>query len=588
MSGVLISGGSATIRRTAMDIDVTNLLSLAVSDCTSFSNASVRLRKAIPEDEQERYEPFRIALGYDLIERGSDRRDRAGGHFGSMIATAGWQFPPPLDELATDIKSQWDEAIDDLPNPVWGARLGDLLWTTKTTPKAYRRAQRAVSDYLTLSRQELWGPMERVRCATRALELTWELNDPKRRVTAAACILALVDEDLASDSGGPGVTLRLIESLRDPGADITSDQLAELLDRASERYGNDPWIAESIDDVRAEIRPEEQAVVREAQVRRWRDRARDADGLLKAMWLERALDIARRHGLSELADELRVELQGLEPDDLDLKEFTAEVSIPTAEIDAFIQGLVGDDDIDHALSRLGSYPPPGGSREQLRTDVGKLMADHPIQFLFTQVVIGPDAATTIFRADDEAKTLRLALGRQRAQYATFWGHFTADALTEMGERYGPLPPERLTTVFLTPLVDVEIAERLSRALQLFWDGYYDECALVVLPRIEAVIRNLARNLGIPIVHEPYAGRDIGGLSTLGVLLADLEGAFQDDTWRAYLQDLLIDPLSMNLRNELLHGLRARASRSEAALLLHVICWLRLVRLTPREPDAATK
>ena len=533
------------------------------------------------------YEPYVIALGYSLVEYGSKRRERTGGPFGSMISGDGWQFPPPLDALPAGVVERWAEAINELDGAVWGARLGDLLWVTKTPPDAYRAAQRAFDDYGTLADTPGWSWMERVRCATRALELAWELNDQDRKEAASQRILKLADEDLASDAGGPGVTLNLLESLIDPGGSVEAALIEERLDAATERYGADPHVAEAIDDLRVVLRPGDTTAIRERQVRAWRDQAQHADGILKATWLERALDLARREGLQELADELRVELQRLHPDDLDLKTISTEFAVPTAEVEKFIAELVGDDDLNHALTRLGVQPPPGGSAQDLEIEVRKLMAQFPLQFLISGVLMGPDSATAIFRADSEEKTIRLEMGRHRQQNASVWGQFAADALNAIGERYAAQEADGLTALFTTSLIDTEIAERIGRAFELYWAGDFDEAAHVVLPRLEAIIRNLTRTVGIPIVHEPTAQRDIGGLSTLGVLLSDLDGAFADDAWRHYLRDLLVNPLSLNLRNQLLHGLQGRASRADAALLLHAACWLRLLDLGPRpqaEPE----
>lgn len=222
----------------------------------------------------------------------------------------------------------------------------------------------------------------------------------------------------------------------------------------------------------------------------------------------------------------------------------------------------------------------------MEADVLQQMQQFPLQFLFTQTVVGPGSAAAIFRADDDAKKLRLAMGRQRQQAAALWGIFAADILLAIRDRYGPFEPEQLSRLFETEIIDPEIAERLARALTLFWEQQPDEAGHILLPRVEAVVRQLVRMLGIPIVHEPTPGKEIGYVSTLGTVLSDLQGAFADEeseSWRVYLQDLLVNPLSLNLRNHVLHGLTARISMPECALLLHAICWLRLLQpVTRRE------
>jgi hypothetical protein len=65
--------------------------------------------------------------------------------------------------------------------------------------------------------------------------------------------------------------------------------------------------------------------------------------------------------------------------------------------------------------------------------------------------------------------------------------------------------------------------------------------------------------------------------TLGALLDDLEGRM-DESWRRYLLHLLADPLGLNLRNDIGHGLVGIVDRYQAALLIHATCHIAQLRL----------
>lgn len=163
-----------------------------------------------------------------------------------------------------------------------------------------------------------------------------------------------------------------------------------------------------------------------------------------------------------------------------------------------------------------------------------------------------------------------------------WGSFCKEALQRIGRR--PDRPDRadLAAFLAGALIHEEVAERLARAIELFWDDQPDESAHVIVPRLEQVIRTMARQVGLPIVREPMPGRDIGGLDTLGSILADLGQAFADEGWHAYLYNLLVDPLGMNLRNLISHGLHGRVGANEAALLIQAAVFLAGVSLIPAE------
>lgn len=129
---------------------------------------------------------------------------------------------------------------------------------------------------------------------------------------------------------------------------------------------------------------------------------------------------------------------------------------------------------------------------------------------------------------------------------------------------------------------MDVAERLARALELYWDGHPDESAHILVPRIEQVIRGLARRLGVPVYREPI-GNEPGGVETLGTLLRATGPAFANAGLHAYFVVLLVDPLGLNIRNKVAHGLVGMVQKPATALLLQVACVLSSFQLgTPAE------
>jgi hypothetical protein len=159
----------------------------------------------------------------------------------------------------------------------------------------------------------------------------------------------------------------------------------------------------------------------------------------------------------------------------------------------------------------------------------------------------------------------------------------ARALDRIGARPDRPDREALTGFFENEFIDGEPAERIARAVELYWDGQPDESAHVLVPRLEAVLREMARQVGIPVVREPLPGREIGGAEMLGALLRELQGAFADQGWHAYLLNLLADPLGLNLRNSIGHGLHGTVGHVDAALLVQAAVLLAGMSARPVEP-----
>jgi hypothetical protein len=107
---------------------------------------------------------------------------------------------------------------------------------------------------------------------------------------------------------------------------------------------------------------------------------------------------------------------------------------------------------------------------------------------------------------------------------------------------------------------------------LFARGAYDDAAHALAPRIECTIREICRRAGLVVSREPI-GPEPGGVRSLGHLLAALEGIL-DESWRRYLVNSLTEPLGVNLRNRIAHGLIGEAQAHDAALLIHVAAFLR--------------
>lgn len=240
-----------------------------------------------------------------------------------------------------------------------------------------------------------WSLMERTRCLTRALELGRAVRDADRSAAVIDQIRSFVDSDLGSDDGGPGISLRLLAAIVDLPETERPGDVDALLVRAGEVYGDDPHIADSVADLRTQLLDADgRAALRCKQVDIWRAAAQEGDGLLRVMRLERALDIARTHGLAELAEELRRELQSIGTDSLDLKKVSGKVELPRAAVDAFLTSFT-EGNWQDALSRLGAQGPPGGEPDELEEQVARDMREFPLQYLFTKAIVGPDRATAI-------------------------------------------------------------------------------------------------------------------------------------------------------------------------------------------------
>jgi len=564
----------------------------AVAEAESWEEIRVSLQAHDSDGEDVRLRPFVFAFSYRLHERFASTRERAGSPFGAMVAGEGWRFPPALADIEEADIEAWQAALATIDHPAVQARLGDLLWERRAKPNPHLAAAVAVDGLLNLAANERWRSMERVHFLSRALELATQMRDTARVSETIERLLAFAEGDLAGADGGPGLSLGALRPLVALPSGQRPDDLDAMLQRVSEKYGADPYIVTAVADLRSPLMDADaRQELRRAQVQEWRGRADEAGGMLRVHRLETALELARRYGCNVEVKELRSELGAIGVEELELKEVGAEIELPPEEVERFLASFRDAPNWQHALGLLAAQPPPGGSPDEIAAAVDRQMEEFPLQFLFGRALIGPDNATAIFRASTREEHHRLASAEQRAQHGRIWGMFCARALQRIGARDDKPSARKLAELLQGDFLDDETAERVACAIELFWEGCYDESAHVLAPRIERIMREMARQLGVPVVRAVEPGREIGGVVMLGTLLREMTPAFPDQGWHAYLLNLLADPLGLNLRNSISHGLHGRVGPVDASLLVQAALFLAGLSLgdsqeTPEPPPGA--
>ena len=541
-----------------------------------------KLRELVPDGEELTYRGLVWAFAFDLIHPAdAERRLREGSPFGAFVEFEQGRIPPRLGDVPEQDVASWREALDAIEDPKLVSRLGDLLWERRDQPRpdvAGRRASRAL---LELAGSKEWSSMAKTDGLVRALEIARELSDPDLEAQAVATLVEQADAELAASAERPGVTFNLLGALVDLPAARRPPALAGLIARSEQVYGADPYHVESAIELAVALAPvDDLPALRTRQVLLWREEGRKAAGILRPAFLERALDLATTHGLPELARELRVELQSITEEELDLKEFSAEVKVPSEEVDAFIGHFVRFDSWTDSLAAFGIHGPPGGEPEVIEERVAQMKAAHPLQFLVTRTVIDADLNVAIFHARDDAGHTRAAIAHERLFASRIWASLAVEVLERFIEKYGRPSDEDLADAFTTAIIGPATAASIAHAFSLYFKGAHDDAAHVLAPRLETVVRELARQLGLPIIREPV-GEEPGRWRSLGDLLYNaLPGRLPTPGWHGHLINLLIDPLGLNLRNVIAHGVRERIDRSDVVLLLHAACFLRLVALSP--------
>jgi hypothetical protein len=558
----------------------------AVESAAAGSESTLDLGGALrapfaPNDPPTTIAALILAFDYDAVGQSDVERRAQWGPFAPMIETTAGVYPPPLTEVPDDVWEYWADAAQTVSSSLVRARTNDLLWEGRRGTAPHEAARTAIAAYIEIASGLGPGSMEMADALTRALELARALNDPAlvETVTRAASVSAAAD--LRSPDGAPGVSLGLIESIaRLPATERPAD-LVDLLQAAWDRYFLDPWLASSIADIELSLGVDEtrRRELIDRKIDAWEQAAAAADGLVATMHLEKAIEIARRHGLTEKADELRARLQEAGRS-LDLQGTPIDVPIDVDAVQAFVESFVDTADLVQALGRFASHCPLPETRDESAEFVRRLMQEHPLQYLFTKVVLGP-GNVPMQVVTTESEHFESALTSHEATAIELWSAFAATVLDQIHERFRPSRETVREILAGRPLTAI-VAEPLSEAFELYWMGRVDAAMMTALPRVETMLRDLSQQLGLVIFAEPQADKP-GKFKVLGELLRGLVGHF-DERRRHYLLTALAQPLSYNLRNNALHGLTLVGSREQAAIALHCAALFVLFEVSAQEAD----
>jgi hypothetical protein len=552
--------------------ELSRLVDETAASATSWHILAIQLQRP-PAGPDDPFPAFVAAFHYMLYPITEESGREAWGPFAPVFEGPQGVFPPPLPKVDDRWLTLWADVAQASTSQVVRSRLHDLLWERRWGARPDRHARQAIDAYVALTGSS-WTSVDRAFGVIRALELARAVKDQERLATVLAACENGARESMIASSPEPGVALRLIRALIWLPPDLQPPSVDDLLAEAEKVYGADPYHFASIVDLKVS-RSRDAAFVRQLriqEVERWRHRAGEAAGLLRFAHLQTALETARNNGLSDLADEIRRDMQKA---DLGLKQVEAAVPISAEHVETVISTFVDTDDWRTSLRRFGVYGPPSGDVQKNIAAVEQQMRASPLQYLVTKTVLGPDNVP-IRVVSSETDHRDVALSEHEKMAISLWAVFAAEILDRIQGRHGVPDSPALTEFFTTPLMPPDLAERVGRAMLLYWQGQPDESAHVLVPRLETTIRTIARECGLATFREPQGAKP-GGARALGDLLLAMKERI-DESWRRYLWNLLCDPVGVNLRNRVAHGLLPKADKKEAALLIHAACHLSLVQV----------
>ena len=544
-----------------------------------------KFREEADDPENPMVRAVSWALGYRLL-KSSEQEARAiyGGPFAPMTEMRDpiLIFPPYLLDLPNhaEVVAAWLDVADSVQSPAVAARLCDLAWCTHIGSERYQYARRAIESYLSAVDSADTESVCLTKYLDRALDLARQIKATDLVERARDQIMVALENELRREDAysRPGIWARLLNLLVSLDPEDRPSGLREQVLGAHELVSERPDVWQALFELEEQLvrgDPEEVERIQLATAEMLVEHAlRQEHGLARARWLQDALTVAnQKRGAAATRPRILRELEQIDPDSYGLQSLAVETEVPAEEVETWLDGIVGDDDLDAALQRFAFMGgPPVGERDDVERTVDELAQEFVFKNLFGRVLLDDNGYPIRHVETDEDKR-KIDILDYDMLGVTWDAALRQVALDRIGARYSR-DGDSLRAFFETDLIDADEADAFARALESYWGDCPDEALHVALPRVEAVFRKWLGAEGGQMYLPPRGGTPgrARGLDSVLERLSELHPEIEG-WWRYFRVALTIPSPGLNLRNRYLHGLAGSATKQDAAIVLRIAAGL---------------
>lgn len=518
---------------------------------------------------------FFYAFRYMLVNKANEEYYQQFGPLAPIITYGnGVTFPPPLNSIDEKTLANWDGILNISSDALICSRLSDLLWIRRWNEKeAYKYAYLAIDAYLDLTKRKL-KDTEIPNAFERALDLAFELRNESKKSEVINRIIHYWKKTKIETNQPPRMSLSLLDLLMSLPKDEIPQITQIFIDDLLELYEGNAHILENLLLHKIKLSPDEskdELVNKIIQL--WIDEAEKSkeNGFIRHAHLLHALELATSAGNKNLINEIKVMIQEIAPESMELHEISVEVEIPKELIDKFFKPFKNSKSWWEGLTSFAAIMPLNSDKNNSLEEIDKQFDESPLRFLVQNIIYDKNNFP-IVKGTTIKENKKIALIRNNTHAISGISSFYPYILKLLKDRHGFPENKKMIEYFTTPIISHDLATEINKAIQYYLREEYKITSLYLVPILENIIREIVKMLGLAIYKEPH-GLIPGGVYGLGYLLEQLKGRL-DEKWRRYIICVLSEPLGFNLRNNISHGLLINPSLQEATLLIHIACYLR--------------
>jgi hypothetical protein len=527
-------------------------------------------------------ESLQIAFDYGL----NFDQDQDSQPYVPMFESDKTSYPSQLRDISNQIKTDWLDLRDYLiDSPIALSRLADLLWVTKSSSESHLFAREAHQKLNDIVRTSNWSNIYKMSAARRAMNLARELQDIKLQEQSSEVFGDLIRHSLNSSDREPGVYLPLIDDLLENDETFDFNELNVFLETAQEKLLDDPFNTDHVLRLKIFLHWKNNDRVLSLQLERiklWEDAAEASSGFVRLTHLEKARELASRYKELEEVERLSVKIENSAGQaKSEMVKLTATIEIPRADIDKYLENFTRYENLSDNLKAIANHCPIQDKVES-RKFIEQMMAEHPLQFTFSKIIVDSNGLP-LRHVKGFSDHLDAELTSLDTRRIILWGDFVIQLFDRLLKDVPTSIAAIAEIINSSPFIEDNDFERIMSAFNYYFEKKYDESSHLLMARLEKILRKILRDAGRQTYRQPSDAK-LGQYFIMSQLMNGLIPLL-DDNLHTYINNIMCNPESLNLRNLIYHGLKIHTTQLEAALLLHLSLLICLLRPIPNQAES---
>jgi len=513
-------------------------------------------------------------MAFDFAENHLDDESGWGTYFGPKFVLSAEDGRtvehPSIQEITPDIISYWEKRAKESNHPVFKARYSNLVWDFSRKIKGekppYLIAQIFIDSVIEIAEKGLHKhTKDTIIKLKRALSLALSIND-KERIDKLVDAIITYEEKIAEDDK-PALCFSYEFLVKNKKVQISENKEQRIIKSLEERFerllkGNDYNTAKSVAFLLMDYYKSERYQIRnilsklEVMIQKQADQV---SPFVISIWLKELYSLCLQYGLKDKANKILIKIREVGKKRKSGLKVETRVKISNEEIKKFINTLI-EGDLKTALTRVAVYYIP--RKEKVMQQLKDLYKKSPVLSSATQKILDREGRIIAEVGSlEEDKEGRIVF--QISQNMRMMSPFLRETLEVLIKKFNLDTKSIVNYFYESPIFDEKRKDFFVRGIKAYLRNDYLVALHILVPQIEALIRNLAEESGLPVLKPSRSGGF--HYKTLDNLLRDDEiiNALGEDIC-LYFRTLFTDQRGWNLRNNICHGISQIQDFDQAA------------------------